>query len=78
MSPSVRRRKRPRERSISFHTLWWLVRREAVVRIVFATPGDQDVEWLRARRDVLRDWPWYKRYALRRLDGPGRGTPFSR
>lgn len=34
MSPSVRRRRRPRVDSFEFHRLWWALRREAAFQIL--------------------------------------------
>lgn len=46
-----RRRRRPRVRSSSFRTLWWLVRREAALRIL--CPDHVDVGPSYARRWLL-------------------------
>mgnify|MGYP001595922510 FL=1 len=56
VSPSVRRRRRPRVRSVSFHTLWWLVRREAVLRILYPRLLAQALPDTWLRKEVLVQW----------------------
>lgn len=34
MSPSVAQRRRRRQRSVDFHRLWWLLRREAFYQVM--------------------------------------------
>ena len=36
-------RRRPRKRSVSFHRLWWVMRREALAQLVMALLGEDQV-----------------------------------
>lgn len=40
MTPSIRVRRSPRCSSITFHRLWWVLRREAVLRVISTSPED--------------------------------------
>jgi len=37
MTPTMRGRRRPRYRSVSFHGLWWVMRREAALQILWGS-----------------------------------------
>jgi hypothetical protein len=67
MSPSVAGRKRPRQRSVSFHALWWLVRREAVLHINVAPILGVWNAGPYARTQILTHWSYYERRARRIL-----------
>ena len=45
----ARRRKRPRVKSCTFHTLGWLIRREAALRIIWPEPEQLGNRRIRAR-----------------------------
>lgn len=50
MSPTIRTpRRRPRVKSVRFSSLWWIVRREACLRIVSNTMGAGNL-------DTRREW----------------------
>jgi len=73
MSPSVAGRKRPRDRSCSFHVLWWLVRREAIMRILYREYPAALAPDSRQRRRWSRAWREASRIAARLLVvAPGR------
>ena len=73
---SSRRRRRPRDRSVSFRSLWWLVTREAALRVLpfFSATSAEAVAGLTpfARRVraifVKLDTYQLRRRALRRLE----------
>lgn len=52
MTPTMRRRKRPRFTSVDFHRVWWLLRREAAFNILVGSWYGTTVPSLRA---ALRD-----------------------